>query len=185
MEEIWKPVPIDGMRSRYEVSNLGNVRRLPYKIKRSNGKSEYILDRPMRYLVKQRSPKGYLFVGLLSESGKMRFFRVHRLVAMAFIPNPNNYPVIDHLDTVVTNNVVSNLRWCTMLENNRNPITRTKRSKTLRAVCVGRKHTEETKRKIAQRRLGSKMPQWVKDKISASLKGRPAPWKRTIKKEEE
>lgn len=53
---------------------------------------------------------------------------MHRLVATAFIPNPNNYPCIDHIDTIKTNNHYLNLRWCTNSMNHLNPITRKRNS---------------------------------------------------------
>jgi NUMOD4 motif./NUMOD3 motif./HNH endonuclease. len=185
MEEIWKPVPIDGLCKRYEVSNLGRIRRLPYAVVSHNQHGEHIRNLPLRILKLHKQEKGYVTFGVTLPSGKFKVYRVHRLVAMAFIPNPKNLPHIDHIDAVRDNNVVSNLQWCTMLENNRNPITRARRSETLKVVTVGRKHSEETKRKIAQSRLGRKMPQWVKDKISASKRGKHNPLKRTINREEE
>lgn len=61
---------------------------------------------------------GYMLVRLVSDNGKVRNYRVHRLVAKAFIPNPNNYPVINHKDENKLNNDVSNLEWCTYSYNN-------------------------------------------------------------------
>lgn len=55
-----------------------------------------------------------------------KIFKVHKLVALAFIPNPENYPQVDHIDTDGTNNKVTNLRWCTASMNMMNPLTRAK-----------------------------------------------------------
>ena len=63
--------------------------------------------------LKQSYSGGYLTVELFSERGKSRRILVHRLVAMAFIPNPYNYPQVNHKDENKTNNNVDNLEWCT------------------------------------------------------------------------
>lgn len=62
---------------------------------------------------------GYLIIGLVKD-GKQKIFLIHRLVAIAFIENPNDYKFVDHIDNNRTNNNVSNLRWCTSSENNKN-----------------------------------------------------------------
>ena len=68
---------------------------------------------------------GYPFVSLYKNGkGKQRY--IHRLVAEAFIPNPDNKPCVDHIDNCKTNNVVTNLRWVTYKENANNEITRAK-----------------------------------------------------------
>ena len=97
--EIWKD--IEGYEGLYQVSNLGRVKN----IKRS------------RLLKPCPDTNGYLRVDLFKNS-KMSHKRVHRLVAKAFIPNPNNHPVVNHKDADKSNNDVSNLEWCTMKYNN-------------------------------------------------------------------
>ena len=62
---------------------------------------------------------GYLYCGLY-ENGKCKSIRVHRLVAVYYIPNPNNYPEVDHIDGDTNNNHVSNLRWCNHSQNQQN-----------------------------------------------------------------
>lgn len=59
----------------------------------------------------------------LWKNNKPHYYYVHRLVAMAFIPNPNNYETVDHIDTNKLNNTLTNLRWCSYSMNNLNPIT--------------------------------------------------------------
>ena len=94
MEEIWRS--IDGYEGLYEISNMGRV-----KTYRSNK----VLKNSVR-------PRGYLFVTLYN-GGTHKSHSIHRLVAQAFISNPNNYPIINHKDGNPSNNIVSNLEWCT------------------------------------------------------------------------
>ena len=94
---------------KYQVSNEGEVRSLYFnKIK----------------LMKPICVHGYYYVNLHYAPGKSRRYAIHRLVASAFIPNPENKPAVDHIDCDKSNNKVTNLRWVTYSENSMNPITR-------------------------------------------------------------
>lgn len=97
MEEIYKD--IEGYEGLYQVSNLGNVKSL----KNNKTKKEKILKPAIR--------NGYKKVDLRKNKTK-KTYSIHRLVAQAFIENPNNYPCINHKDECKTNNVVSNIEWC-------------------------------------------------------------------------
>ena len=107
MEEIWKE--IDGYPN-YMVSNLGNVKSLERVIMKSNGKRQTIKE-TIRKGVKDKD--GYLIVTLYDEYHNMKNIKIHRLVAQAFIPNPNNLPEVNHKDEDKTNNNVDNLEFCT------------------------------------------------------------------------
>ena len=104
-KEQWKP--IQGYEE-YEVSNHGRIKRLAYYKNVCNGGKQF---QPERILDPQTRKGGYKAISL-SKDGKVKSFLVHRLVAMAFIPNPNNLPHINHKDETPSNNVVDNLEWC-------------------------------------------------------------------------
>lgn len=101
---MWKN--IKGYEGLYQISDEGEVRSLNYN---KTGKAQLLKPAD--------SGKGYLFVGLC-KNGKRKKFKVHRLVAMAFIPNPSNLPYINHKDENKENNCVSNLEWCDRKYNN-------------------------------------------------------------------
>ena len=118
--EEWRPVV--GYESLYMVSSLGRVIGLPRVYKRYKG----INRKDYRILKNVRHQRGKLFYYRvsLSKDYERKLIYVHRLVAMAFIPNPNNYPFIDHIDRNGLNNSASNLRWCTQEMNMRNENTK-------------------------------------------------------------
>ena len=110
MEEIWKD--IEGYEGRYQVSNLGRVRSL------SLGKiAKFRPEHHGRVLKPYLTRYGYYSVDLYYDTGKKRHHLVHRLVAQAFIPNPDNLPQINHKNEVKTDNRVQNLEWCTPVYN--------------------------------------------------------------------
>lgn len=87
----------------YQISNLGNVRSVKL------GK--------IKILKQHKLPKGYRQVTLYDDQGIPKRFYVHRLVAKAFIPNPDNLPIVNHKDENPSNNCVDNLEWCTQSHN--------------------------------------------------------------------
>lgn len=103
IEEIWKD--IKGYEEFYQISNLGNVRSLP-----RNGTIN------KSRILKPNNVKNYLQVSL-QKHGKTKYQKVHRIVAETFIPNPNNYPQVNHIDGNKHNNRVDNLEWVTSSEN--------------------------------------------------------------------
>lgn len=126
MEEIWKD--INGFEGRYQVSNLGRVRSLGFTWKVFNYKSGRYLNikregRIRKLIIGKKW--GYYMVNLANSDGQIKTYIVHKLVAMAFLPNPDNLPEINHKDENKLNNVVcinpdgsidterTNLEWCT------------------------------------------------------------------------
>lgn len=98
--EIFKD--IKGYKGLYQVSTHGNVKAL------GNGGSNASKE---KILKPNKDKKGYLMVGLCKQ-GKRKMCKIHRLVAMVFIENPNNFREINHKDEDKTNNRVTNLEWC-------------------------------------------------------------------------
>ena len=109
--EIWKDIK----NTSYFVSSFGEVKDKNNKI------------------IKQYSIRGYKYVNLFF-NGKWKLFQVHRLVAMAFIPNPQNKREVDHINSVSFDNRVDNLRWTTPKENQNNDVSKQKHKK--RVICL-------------------------------------------------
>lgn len=120
-----------------------------FEIYTINTRGEVFNTITKRYKKPQKYKNGYLFVSLYQD-GRNKMFLIHRLVAEAFIPNPEGKPQVGHWDCNRSNNAVENLYWCTATENMNNPITRKNISKGRKGI----KPSEETRKKMSE--AGSK-----------------------------
>lgn len=132
--EIFKD--IEGYEGLYQISNLGNVKSLKF------GKERILKPGKNKY--------NYLQV-VLTKQGKVKGYLVHRLVAMAFILNPNNFREINHRDEDKTNNRVENLEWCDR-KYNINYGTRTEKY-SKQVLCVETNKIYSSTRQV-ERQLG-------------------------------
>ena len=97
--EIWKN--IKNYEGLYQISNLGNIKSL-------------IKNKILKPYINKKN--GYAYIGL-HKNKNIKVIRIHRLVAINFIPNPNNFPIVNHKNGVRNDNRVENLEWCTQRYN--------------------------------------------------------------------
>jgi hypothetical protein len=114
--EIWKD--IIGYEGLYQISNLGKVKSLErfYFIGRHKIKTSKVVVKEKFLVISTYKKIGYQYV-VLSKGPKAVKVKIHRLIALHFIPNPNNFPQINHINAVRSDNRIENLEWCTQSHN--------------------------------------------------------------------
>lgn len=110
MREVWKDVV--GYEGFYQVSNLGNVKSLDRELVNSKGVTSF---RKGKILKPQKCTNKYFFVNLGARKPNL----IHRLVALAFVPNENDLPQVNHIDGDRTNNRYDNLEWVSCSDNHK------------------------------------------------------------------
>ena len=134
--EIWKDIA--GYEGLYQVSNLGRVKSLERVVTNNKHGGKRIVQEAVMQATD--NGHGYKIVGLNRERKRKNFY-VHRLVASAFVPNPDNLTYINHLDYDRGNNAESNLEWCTQKQNTQYSSDRMKKPKSrCKATNTGYKY---------------------------------------------
>lgn len=108
-EEIWKELPKKLNLSKYLISSYGNIKHIR--------KDKFLALSPIKYT-------GYIRSPLTQDNGKPKSFTIHRLVAITFLENPNNYKIVDHINNIKHDNKISNLRWTDSQQNAINRISK-------------------------------------------------------------
>lgn len=154
--EIWKD--IKGCEGRYQISNLGRVKTMKGTAIDKRGR---LSTRKEMILKNAITTNGYLNIYLGKPYSKM--FRVHRLVALHFIENPNNYPCLDHIDCNPLNANALNLRWCTLAMNQQYSIALGRGN---RPFGISKKDAKLTDEKVKEIRLLYKTGKYTHRKLA-------------------
>jgi len=148
MQEVWKDIV--GYENMYQISNLGRVKSLA-RACGTSAKKYTCVER----ILKPRNICGYNSV-MLYQNGKTKQFKCSRLVAQAFIPNPDNLPIVNHKDENKRNDCIDNLEWCTIKYNTNygNAIDKIRKSR------LGTHASAKTREKMSVARTGVKNPMY-------------------------
>ena len=177
--EIWKPVR--DFEDLYEVSNLARVRSTEITQERiSKNGCFYIYHRRMKLLSYFTTNNGYIAVHLYKDS-KLFNKSLHRLVAEAFVPNPDNLPEINHKDENKANNLPSNLEWCNRSYNINYGTGRIRAAAKMRGKTI----SEEHKKKISIANSGANNGMYGKPSWNKGQKGLQTAWNKGVPRSEE
>lgn len=132
VKEEWRPIA--GYEHLYEVSNRGRVRSIDRYIKNSRGYTRLIKGRT---ITPTGNGNGYKLVGL-SVCGHKKNFYVHRLVAKAFVTNPDNKPEVNHKNYKRDDNFAENLEWCTDKENTKYSVRNMRHPRNVKTGTFGK-----------------------------------------------
>lgn len=137
--------PVVGYEGYYEVDQFGRVFGVDRTVSVNDNGRVYDKDIAGKQMKQTMHDKGYKIVSL-TKDGKTKLCFVHRIVAEAFIPNPDGLPMVNHKDEDKANNFLENLEWCTALYNNTYGNAQKKRVKKIKGVPLSKEH----KRKIGE-----------------------------------
>lgn len=154
IREVWRD--IEGYEGLYQVSNYGRVKSIERVVIYNDGRKKLIPER----IMKQIECEGYLCV-VLSKNNKSKHLKIHRLLALTYLENPNNYPIINHITEnkdfnfigIVNNEIISSsIEWCTHLQNMNFGSLKERASKNSKGKnnpMYGKHHSKKTKEKLS------------------------------------
>lgn len=115
--EEWREIP--GYGGRYQISNLGRIRSMPYVNYQMSSHPGVMMEKhiPGKIMAPTNNGNGYMIIALRYKGSKKKNHYVHRLVAEAFIPNPDGFSEVNHIDYDKGNNIATNLEWVSREQN--------------------------------------------------------------------
>ena len=156
---VWKPIP--GYEGIYEASNKGEIRSFDKVITQKNGTDRTIKGRVMK---QRKNNRGYHIITLNKDSVSKDYL-VHRLIAFAFLPNPDNLPQVNHIDGNKSNNCIENLEWCDQTHN------MLEAYRTGLRVATPPVFTEEDRKRMSEQRKGRPIKAQQKPVMQMDLDG--------------
>lgn len=161
-DELWRDIV--GFDGKYQVSNLGRIRSIEHISKCSNQHTQFYRTYPSKILKLHAIDRGYL-QAFLYKDGKSMGYLVHRLVAMAFLPNPYDKLEVNHKDRNPSNNCIHNLEWVTKEENIKHALNNGWNPKLSR---LGHKNSSEHIQAVINARSGTKANEDLINKLRNS-----------------